>query len=147
MLLAAHPSRRFFPSSGELFDLFKERELRRAKNPSVLYIGSRLFTLIELASPLQIPLEKYDHFIAVIGATEDLSPSGTTSLAVGAVCVKDQLPPGIVQHFLADQQVRHPSTTSVLYSSNWPLLVGEERWLRLVEIRPLVSAMLATPLA
>lgn len=66
---------------------------------------SHLFTLTKLAGPLQIPLEKYDHFIGVIGATEDLSSFGTSGLAVGAVCIKDRLPPGIVRDGMFDNYV------------------------------------------
>jgi hypothetical protein len=97
--------RKSLPSPEELFDLFQEIEVRRAKNPSFLHLRSHLFTLTKLAGLLQIPLEKHDHFIGVIGTTEELSPFGTTGLAVGAVCIKDRLPPGIVRDFMFDNYV------------------------------------------
>lgn len=88
---------------GELLDLFQEIELGRAKNPSFLQPGSQLVTLTKLAGLLQIPLEQQDHFIGVIGATEDLSPFGTSGLAVGAICIKDRLPPRIVRDGVFDK--------------------------------------------
>src|SRR6266568_6899619 len=114
ILLAAHPSRKSLPSPGELFDLFQERDLRRAKNPSCLHLRAHLFTLTILADLLQIPLEQYDHFIWVIGTTEELSPFGTSDLSVGTVCIKDRLPPGVVRNFLFDYDVWHRPSTSLL---------------------------------
>lgn len=90
---------------GELLDLFQEREFGRAKNPSFLQPGSQLVTLTKLVGLLQIPLEQQDHIIGVIGATEDLSPFGTSGLAVGVICIKDQLPPRIVRDGVFDKQV------------------------------------------
>src|SRR5258706_10037273 len=92
--------RKSLPSPGELLDLFQEIEVRRAKNPSFLHLRSQLFTLAKLAGLLQIPLEKHDHFIPVIGTTEELPPFGTSSLAVGTICIKERLPPGIVRDLM-----------------------------------------------
>jgi hypothetical protein len=78
-------SHEVIPSPGEMFDLIQKIEFRRAKDPGFLHLRSQLFTLTKLASLLKIPLEKHNYFIRVIGATEDLSPFGTSGLAVGAV--------------------------------------------------------------
>lgn len=90
-------------SPEELFDLFQEIELRRAKNPSFSHLCSQRFTLTKLAGRLQVPLEKHGHFIGVSGAAEDLSPFGTSGLAVGAIYIKDRLPPGIVRDGVFDK--------------------------------------------
>lgn len=88
-----------------MFDLFQEVELSRAKDPSFLHPRSQLFTLTKLASLLKIPLENHNNFIGVIGATEDLSPFGTSGLAVGPVCIKDCLPSAIVRDGMFDNDV------------------------------------------
>jgi hypothetical protein len=72
-----------------------------------LHLRSHVFTLTKLAGLFQIPFEKHNYFIGVIGATEDLSPFGTSGLAVGAVCIEDCLPSAIVRDGIFDNDVRY----------------------------------------